>query len=87
MSSSSAAGPVGIKGVAFKGTIEFVRAKAGDEGAAKLVATLPDDARAVLSRPILATSFYPFPWLLSLQDGAATLLGGSLGPARHRPSA
>jgi hypothetical protein len=72
----SDATPVGIKGVALRATIDYVRKQEGDAAATRLLADLAEPAKAGLSHGILAATFYPLPWLVALQDGAAKGLGG-----------
>lgn len=74
-SPSETSPPVGIKGVALKGTLDFLRARAGEDGVARALAALPEEIRAPLSKSILATSFYPLPWLVALQAETLRVAG------------
>jgi len=65
-----------LKGVSFRTTIGFVKAKAGDEGVQKVFEKLPEEIRSSLSRTILSTEFYPFDWLVALQGAAVDVVGG-----------
>lgn len=66
-----------IKGVAVRGSIEFIRAKKGDAGVAEALSRLPDEMRTAFSKPILATDYYPLPWLIALQVAACEVIGGN----------
>jgi len=65
-----------LKGVSFRATTAFIKNRAGDEGLHKALELLPEESRASLSRPILATEFYPFEWIVDLMDAGTKVIGG-----------
>ena len=83
MSSSVGSAPVGIKGVALKATVEFVRKKLGDEGVVKLLAdgsTVPfiaryrKEATGGLDEVQIRTIEERRAYLLELEDRRRTVL-------------
>jgi len=67
-------GGVEIKGVSLRATLAFLAERGGD--AAEALAKLPEDLRGALSKPVLASSYYPFEHLIALQDAVVRTLGG-----------
>ncbi len=65
-----------IKGVAFRGTVDFIKARAGEEGLKKAMEKLPEEARKQFGRSLLATEYYPLDWLIALQVAACEVVGG-----------
>ena len=59
-----------VKGTAVGASVAYLKSKLGDAGFAGLVASLPEDAREVFSRPILHGGWYDFSALLALMRAA-----------------
>ena len=72
----SAAAPVRIKALAFRSTLDYLRSRGGDEAVVKTLEAISEEARLELSRPLLATKYLPFSWLLDLMRAGADHLGG-----------
>jgi hypothetical protein len=65
-----------LKGMSFRTTVAFVKSKTGEAGVEKTLSLLPPDPRNSLSRTILSTEFYPFEWIVLLQNAALEVIGG-----------
>lgn len=59
---------VTIKGSAVLDTVRALRKRSGDEGFARMVAALDDEARALFQGAILPTSWYPLDAFVRLLD-------------------
>ncbi len=75
-----------VRGTSFQGTIDFARAEYGEEGLARVIATLPAETRSLLAsggRAILASSWYDARALSDLTRGLDRIFGkGDLELAR-----
>ena len=75
-SSQPALGGTLLKGMSYRTTLGFIKSKVGEEGLQKAIATLPDDARSAFQKGVLATEFYPFEWIVLLQQAGLSVIGG-----------
>lgn len=75
-SSQTALGGTLLKGMSYRTTLGFIKSKVGEEGLQKAIALMPEDARAVLQKGVLATEFYPFEWIVLLQQAGLSVIGG-----------
>ena len=71
--STSTSEEVLIKSIAFRSTLDYLREKGGNEAVVASIAGLPEEAQREISRPLLATRFLPFPWLVEVMQGGARL--------------
>ena len=67
--------PGKLKGGIFRSHLQWVRDKHPDD-MQKVLDRLPADARQALTGPILATSWFPFAWLIALDRAIADEFGG-----------
>lgn len=75
--SSDVVQPVALlKGMSFRTTLGFAKARKGDEGLAKVIASLPEPMRAKLGGSVLATEYFPFDWIVALQSAVVDVVGG-----------
>jgi hypothetical protein len=68
-----------IKGVALKSTIEFLKARLGEEGFAKLLESATPEEAAIFKAPVLLSNWYEFSLLrklMKLAEGKVALTTG-----------
>ena len=65
-----------LKGMSFRTTLGFAKARKGDEGLARVIASLPEPMRGKIGTTVLATEFYPFDWIVTLQNAVCDVVGG-----------
>ena len=68
-------GDVHVKGSALKTSVAFISAKFGESGWKKVLSSLPDKDREILSKRVLVSSWYPFSSYLSLLTTADKMFG------------
>jgi hypothetical protein len=73
-----------LKGGIFRSHMQWVKDNRSPADLQKLLDRLPPDAKKELGAAILATSWYPFAWLMALDRAIADLFGGGRGPEMLR---
>ena len=64
-----------VKGAAIKATIEYLQARHGDEGFARVVEICSEETQAALAKPVLVSSWYEGDVMVDLTDAAQQLFG------------